>query len=106
MLFVHLLNSAQFQEVTGLPAPPPPISAETYAAHGLPWFDLYEERPGDLPAAPVLRDAKTVAQRETELGQQPDQPRIDLRTLPVVTIANQPPGRFHDSEQKHSAEHE
>ena len=82
----------------GLKAPPPPISAETYAAHGLPWFELYEERRSDLPSAPALRDAKTVAERETELGRRPGEPRIDSRKLPIVTISNRAPDGLRDSE--------
>lgn len=40
---VQILNSASFQAITGCPAPPTPVSAEEYAAKGLPFFVLYEE---------------------------------------------------------------
>lgn len=40
---VHILNSEAFGAVTGLDPAPSPISAETYAQAGLPFFDLYEE---------------------------------------------------------------
>jgi hypothetical protein len=45
---IRLLNSEAWTEVTGRPAPPSPISARTYAEHGLPWFALYDEERGDL----------------------------------------------------------
>src|SRR5882724_2866485 len=42
-VFVHILNSAQFLQVTGVKPPLTPIDAKTYTEHGLPWFDLYDE---------------------------------------------------------------
>ncbi|KAI1476044.1 hypothetical protein F4774DRAFT_394493 [Daldinia eschscholtzii] len=44
---VQILNSAGFRSVTGKDPPPSPVSAETYAAEGLPFFDLPEE-PSDV----------------------------------------------------------
>ncbi|KAF4460083.1 integral membrane [Fusarium albosuccineum] len=40
---VQILNSASFQSVTGRAPPPTPISAETYASYGFPFFTLSEE---------------------------------------------------------------
>ncbi|KAI2779954.1 hypothetical protein F4815DRAFT_445836 [Daldinia loculata] len=40
---VQILNSAGFRSVMGRDPPPSPVSAETYAAEGLPFFDLPEE---------------------------------------------------------------
>lgn len=42
-LHIHVLNSALFSHVTGLPSPDSPVSARTYLAAGLPWFTLYDE---------------------------------------------------------------
>jgi hypothetical protein len=53
-VFVHLVGSDDFRALTGRPAPPSPISAETYAKHGLPWFEYYDEAAGDVPPAPEL----------------------------------------------------
>lgn len=36
---VQLLNAKEFQRVTGTAAPPTPVTAESYAAAGLPFFD-------------------------------------------------------------------
>lgn len=41
---VQLLNSNAFERVTGLPPPKTPVTARTYAAAGLPFFDMYEEQ--------------------------------------------------------------
>ncbi|KAM0418758.1 hypothetical protein ACHAPT_012356 [Fusarium lateritium] len=40
---VQILNSVSFQQVTGQPPPPSPVSAETYADNGLPFFSVFEE---------------------------------------------------------------
>lgn len=45
-LSVHLMNSAQYRDATGLDPPPPPFDPEAYAAAGLPWFEVYDE---DVP---------------------------------------------------------
>lgn len=41
--YVHLVNSADWSRITGLPMPRKPISAEDYIKAGLPWFDYYSE---------------------------------------------------------------
>ena len=52
--FVHLCNSEMFSEITGEPPPPSPISADSYKAHGLPWYDLYDEHAAALDVTPEL----------------------------------------------------
>jgi hypothetical protein len=51
---VHIVNSEQFSNITGTEPPPPPVDAQTYTAHGLPWFDLYDEARADLPGSERL----------------------------------------------------
>jgi hypothetical protein len=65
-VFVHLLNSVQFAEITGIEPPPTPIDVQTYTAYGLPWFDLYDEAKGDVAPSERLARVKTIAERETE----------------------------------------
>lgn len=67
-LSVHIVNSAQFRELTGLAPPPSPIDARTYTERGFPWFALYDEAREDLPAAPPLTSVKSVRERDAELG--------------------------------------
>lgn len=68
-IFVHILNSLQFFEITGLEPPPPPINAKTYAEYGLPWFDLYDETKGDVPPSERLARVKTISARDIERGE-------------------------------------
>ncbi len=67
-LFVHIVNTAWYLELTGHEAPPSPINARTYSERGLPWFALYDEEEGDLDAAPSLGDVKSVREKDDELG--------------------------------------
>jgi hypothetical protein len=44
MFNVQILNSELFHAVTGKSPPKSPISAKTYAQHGLPFYKIYEEK--------------------------------------------------------------
>lgn len=65
---VHIINSAQFFEITGIKPPPTPIDAKTYTERGLPWFGLYDEIKGDIAPSDLLSDVKTIAERDRERG--------------------------------------
>ncbi|KAF2443479.1 ubiquitin-domain-containing protein [Karstenula rhodostoma CBS 690.94] len=56
---VQILNSAAYQAVTGNPPPSKPISAQTYAKNGMPFFAMYEEPSGISGAFSMV---KSVAQ--------------------------------------------
>lgn len=49
-VFVHIVDSETYRELTGRDAPPSPVSAKTYTEYGLPWFELYDEEKGTLEA--------------------------------------------------------
>ena len=57
---VYILNSRQYQAVTGEPLPPSPVSAKTYTEAGFPWFALYDEHKSSLPAASALSSIQSV----------------------------------------------
>ena len=59
-VFVHIVNSELYRALTGEEPPPSPIDVETYTALGLPWFDLYDEARGDLPASETLAKIKSI----------------------------------------------
>ena len=65
---IHLLNSRQYQEVTGEALPPTAIDAQTYVEHGLPWFELYDEPSGDVPASGRLSAIKSVQELDAARG--------------------------------------
>jgi hypothetical protein len=76
-VFVHIANSMAYREITGAEPPATPVSARAYTEAGLPWFDLYDERKGDVPASSVLAGVKSVKEKDAEHGfaaQQDDEP--------------------------------
>lgn len=76
-VYVHIVNSMTYREITGKEPPPTPISAKTYAQYGLPWFDLYDDKLGDISAPDTLKKVKTVKEKDQEKGfghQQDDEP--------------------------------
>ena len=68
VIHVVIVNSSQFEHITGQKSPPTPIDARTYTEHGLPWFDLYDEEARDVPASASLSEAATIADRDREFG--------------------------------------
>ena len=57
--------------MTGRPPPPSPIGMETYTRHGIPWFELYDEERGDLPAPDELQKVEGVAPPPGAPAQEP-----------------------------------
>lgn len=79
-IFVYIVNSEKYQEITGLEPPLTPISAQTYTGYGFPWFSLYDEEKGDLPASARLAEVKTIREREAarEINNQEDDLSVDV----------------------------
>ena len=74
-VFVHLVDSMTWREITGEEPPRTPVTAKEYARHGLPWFDLYDESLGALSGTSKLGDVKTVKAVDADkakLAQQDD----------------------------------
>jgi hypothetical protein len=63
-LFVHIVNSLMYREITGEEPPATPVSARTYTQCGLPWFGLYDEEAGDLEPAETLVGVKSVEEMD------------------------------------------
>lgn len=67
-VFVHIVNSQLWTEITGEPPPATPVSAKTYSQHGYPWFKLYDEKLGDVKPPKVLKGVESVAQMDAKHG--------------------------------------
>ena len=67
-IVVHIINSEQYRELTDLEPPPTPITAQAYTEYGFPWFALYDEVQGDVPAVETLSRVKTIREQESEQG--------------------------------------
>lgn len=61
-LFVHIVDAAMFKAITGLDAPPTPITPEAYKAAGYPWWSTYDEDAGkDVTPTETMKKILPVA---------------------------------------------
>jgi hypothetical protein len=67
-LYVHIVNSEMYRKITGTAPPPTPIDAKQYTAHGLPWFELYDDDLGDLAPPSELSKLKSVKAIDKKKG--------------------------------------
>jgi hypothetical protein len=90
-LFVHIANSEQYRDITGLEPPPTPVSAQVYSAYGFPWFDLYDETLGDVAAPEKLSKVKSIHDTDVERGNatEDDETPIDLGESQVKKLGHQ-----------------
>jgi hypothetical protein len=93
-LFVHIVNSEAYRELTGEDPPGTPVSARTYTEHGLPWFDLYDEKLGDIAAAERLKGVRTIGDIKTQRGETADgDEAVDIPASRVRKLRPGPPDR-------------
>ena len=85
-VFVHIVNSEQYEALTGHPPPPTPVSAAAYTEHGFPWFDLYEEDKGTAAASRRLTGVKSVREKEAERGEAKDEETVKIQPGQVRKI--------------------
>ncbi|KAI1331154.1 hypothetical protein F5Y16DRAFT_293811 [Xylariaceae sp. FL0255] len=85
MFHVHILDPNSFSGLTGKPAPPTPISMNTYAEHDSPFFDIWGEEPTGIHG--LFNHLKSSAQmdRERDAGTYAAE-----KTVPVRVIALRP----------------
>ena len=93
-VFVHIVNSAMWREITGEEAPPSPITSRDYAAHRLPWFELYDEQIGALTGASALANVKSVKELDGEKSTQPLQDDDPVDVGPVKKLWTAVAGAF------------
>lgn len=82
-VYIHIVNSMMYREITGKEPPATPVSAKTYTQYGFPWFALYDEAKGDVAAADALTKVKSIKEMDKEKGFAPQQDDSS------VEIANQ-----------------
>jgi hypothetical protein len=65
-VFVHLVNSEMWREITGEEAPHSPVTAREYEEAGLPWYDIYDEYVPAVHGKKAFKKVKSVAQKDVE----------------------------------------
>jgi hypothetical protein len=69
-VIIHLVDSHRYEALTGLRPPPSPVTAQAYAEHGLPWFELYDEAFEDIAAASNLSRLESIKDLDAKKGTQ------------------------------------
>lgn len=88
--FVHLLNSQQYQRVTGrLPLHQPPSAAD-YTKAGLPWYSEGGTDSKALPGGKPLQKLDSVANLDNKMGKISLPENAPLPESPAVTVVKIP----------------
>jgi len=88
-----------WREITGEEPPPTPVSAATYAEHGLPWFSLYDEGRGELMPSEKLKGVRSVREIDVAKGftSQQDDRSVEVPVGQVVELGC-PEGTVNDGQ--------
>jgi hypothetical protein len=84
MTNISLINASSFKQITGFNAPRTPITAGTYKAQGLPFFEMYREPSGingnfkNLRSVAELDRAKNENVEVHEAEKDLDVPTVDI----------------------------
>ena len=99
-VYVHIVNSMMYREITGLEPPKTPVTAQTYANYKLPWFDLYDETMSDLAPSSELSQVKTVKEMDLKKGFdiQQDDSSIDLSDSKKIKYFIDNPNKISDGD--------
>ncbi len=84
--FVHILNSDQWNKVTGNPLTGAPPSAIDYSEAGLPWFEYYDDRQSALKGGDKLSGLDSIAAKGVKLGENPLESNEPVDAHNVISI--------------------
>jgi hypothetical protein len=87
-------NAHSIREFTDREPPSTPITAQAYTQYGMPWFELYDEERGDVPATETLSRVKTIRSQDSEQGivDQGEDKAIDVSELQIEKLY--PPNNY------------
>ncbi len=89
--YIHIVNSMNFREITGLEPPGTPVSAKMYTSYGYPWFDLYDENKGDIEASGKFKKVKSVKEMDKKKGFKPqqDDESVDISPDKIIKLGKE-----------------
>ncbi len=86
--FVHICNSMQWRQITGINPPHPPLTASEYQRYGVPWFDHYRDDLNALDGSSILDSAKSISQIDATKGDKVLTQNYDLHPELIVQTGN------------------
>lgn len=93
MLNIHIVNSEHFHRITGLPAPPTPITKEAYEQQRIPWFTAYDELKPAISPATAFQFIKGIATLDKLRGHQKPDDVIPMVVTPALIKRIHTPSR-------------
>jgi len=84
--FVHIVNSEQFKAITGKDPPKSPINQSSYIQHGIPWFEIYDEKKLAIGKSNVLsgvKSVKEIAQTKGNAIADPEDDTININNADI-----------------------
>ena len=79
---IHIVNSAVYEQITGLKAPPSPITVESYQENRIPWYSNFEETSNSVKPAGILRRIFSIGQIDKLRGVQSSKRPIRGKVTP------------------------
>lgn len=67
-IFIHIVNSEMWEQITGEKNPASPITKESYRRAGIPWFEMYDEGISAVDGSAKLAGTKSVSEKDKEHG--------------------------------------
>lgn len=92
-VFIHIVNSDMWKEITGEAPPDSPVSAHTYTQYGYPWFEIYDEHKSAVQGSGTLSNVKPVSEKDAEHGfknQQDDSPLDESKNVNKIGKPTEP----------------
>ena len=86
--FIHLCNSLTWRQFTHTNPPNPPLTAEEYKRHGIPWFDYYRDDQTSLQGSELLAKLKSVHQLGKEKNTQPLPENTPISPETIIQYGN------------------
>ena len=80
--FVHILNSKQWENVTGEEPHSNPITKEDYIANGIPWFEFYSDGQKPLKGSSKLNKLETLEKLLVNKGVNPE--KANLKNVHIL----------------------
>jgi hypothetical protein len=97
--FIHLVNSATWQAVTGQRPPSRPPTARQYTIAGYPWFDYYDAEMKALDGSKTLAGVKSVKAKAEEKQAEPLPENDSVSVTNVVSLrAGLRPGQVRETD--------
>lgn len=84
--FIHILNSAQWEIVTGKSVPRKPPSAADYTKAALPWFEYYDEKLCPLSGVKSLAGLDSIGAKSVKFSEKPLSENAPIPEQKVIQI--------------------